>query len=112
MKTSMLLIAALFVVTACTSKDDLKKLIKDYIDCEWDHKTIINKLDKDYLEQMDAAGLMFWCLIKGNPTAENMAAHLWVRIEEFLGQEEQLKDLRLKKIELYETDDSKAVIEI
>ena len=29
MKTSMLLIAALFVVTACTSKDDLKKLIKD-----------------------------------------------------------------------------------
>jgi protein-disulfide isomerase len=29
MKTSMLLIAALFVGTACTSKDDLKKLIKD-----------------------------------------------------------------------------------
>jgi protein-disulfide isomerase len=29
MKTSMLLVAALFVATACTSKDDLKKLIKE-----------------------------------------------------------------------------------
>jgi 6-pyruvoyltetrahydropterin/6-carboxytetrahydropterin synthase len=75
---------------------DIKKIVKMYIDDEWDHTLILNKLDPIYklLEDQD---IRMYILDK-NPTVEYMSMIIYNRLKELLP-----KTVQMKQITIWET---------
>lgn len=83
---------------------DLKALIKEIIIEPLDHRLILQRADEMNEELHNtASGEESIVFVDYNPTAENMA-------QDFLKQLKE-RDPRIKKVILYETDDSFAIAE-
>lgn len=86
---------------------DLKQIFKDNVDAEFDHKTLLYKDDR--LNQAIASALpedddqIVWTAF--NPTAENIAAAIYLIFESRLPRERNLQVIRVR---LYETPTSYA----
>ena len=79
---------------------EIKKMIGGWLDTNWDHNTILHKDDMlvDVLVK-DAMAMKVPYVMAVNPTAENMADHLFELFCPCLKD----KGMTLKKIKIYET---------
>lgn len=80
---------------------DVKKDIKSWIDSHWDHGSILNKNDIEFIDLLLRQGNTCY-LMNTNPTAENMCRELFDVIED-MGYEEILES-----VSIYETPTSMA----
>lgn len=78
----------------------VKRVLGKWVDNNWDHNAIFHKDDKilgDVIEKTTGQKIYY---LENNPTAENMAEHLFKEIFPKLLEE---YDIVLDKIKLYET---------
>ncbi len=97
-------------ITAATSELDeigmvadfglLKTIMKNWIDVNIDHNVILYKNDHNLGEHISQSTGQSVYYLDSNPTAENIALHLWNDIIPFLFAESLF---RILKIRLYET---------
>ena len=55
----------------------VKELIGGWIDAHWDHTLLLHPSDPQLAHLQETEERPPYTMIEGNPTAENMAAHLW-----------------------------------
>lgn len=79
----------------------LKKYVKDYLDENFDHKTIIYEKD-ERAEVLKSLGAR---IVSYNPTAENMAEKIWEDLNCLFGDEEYFVEL----VSVEETTNNKAL---
>jgi len=84
--------------------NDVKKGIGQWIDDNWDHALILNEDDNELVGFLPVTFKQY--VMKGNPTAENMAIFLLT-----LGKELYKDDVELFKVEVFENDKSVAIAE-
>ena len=87
---------------------DIKKILVEWLETEWDHKTLIYSCDPilDLLERVlpkDNVIRTAWI-----PTSENMASYLLNEI----GPVELPSNAKLVQVEIYETSKCKATIKL
>ena len=80
-------------VTACSSKLDtlgrvidfgvIKEVLGSWVDEKWDHGTIVNQDDGEIINLCNEQNWKLY-ILKNNPTAENMAEHLYLKGNELL----------------------------
>lgn len=78
----------------------IKQKLKKWIDNNWDHNTILNTQDQTlgmHISKITGQKIFY---LQNNPTAENMASYLLVRICPTIFNEENAQCIR---INLYET---------
>lgn len=99
----------------------VKTRLKAWIDEKWDHNSILHendplikfgrkmKQDKLWKSEFEQFGGKEPYLLKCNPTAENMAEHLFNVIHEFLENElAQIEGLAIDSVTIQETEDCSA----
>lgn len=79
----------------------LKKYVKNYLDENFDHKTIIYEKD----ERAEALKSLGARIVSYNPTAENMAEKIWKDLNSLFGDEEYFVEL----VSVEETANNKAL---
>lgn len=79
----------------------LKKYVKDYLDENFDHKTIIYEKD-ERAEMLKSLGAR---IVPYNPTAENMAEKIWKDLNSLFEEEEFFVEL----VSVEETTNNKAL---
>lgn len=85
---------------------DLKKKLGGWIEKNWDHNTILNKADKKLGEAISLITVQKIYYIDGEPTVENLAAHLKEEICPKI-----LPDVKCVKLRLYDNPDAFVEIE-
>jgi len=83
----------------------IKRTVGEWLDSEWDHKSILKEgsfgiMGQDFIVVDEVA------LMKQNPTAENMAAHLYGIAYQYLVDAELTGRVELDKVRVYETPTS------
>ena len=87
----------------------IKEIAGDWIDKYWDHSFLINEKDIKLVEIQNVLSKNKPCFIcPFNPTAENMAQYLLRVVFPDLFKDE---DIEICKIELFETENCKVVVE-
>lgn len=79
---------------------ELKNIVKDWIDANWDHNIILNLQDKklgDYISESTGQKVYY---IDVNPTAENMVLHLKSEVFPKLFKN---ANFSINKVKLFET---------
>jgi 6-pyruvoyltetrahydropterin/6-carboxytetrahydropterin synthase len=79
----------------------LKEAIGGWIESHWDHGFILHESDQEALDAVQKVAGQRLYLMKVNPTAENMAAHL---LNEIAPRELEGTDVQVVKVELWETE--------
>jgi 6-pyruvoyltetrahydropterin/6-carboxytetrahydropterin synthase len=79
----------------------LKESIGAWIETHWDHGFILYEKDTEGIEAMQRIAGQKLYLMQGNPTAENMAAHL---LHVVAPRELSGTDVQVVKVELWETE--------
>jgi len=90
---------------------DIKVLVGNWIDSNWDHNMILNSDDPVllYLCKDEANERKPYILTKTNPTAENMAEHLWEAVHMLLKGYNKKNPgyyVGVVRVRLYETPNS------
>lgn len=80
---------------------DMKKLLGTWIDKNWDHGFVVFSEDEEVKQIMRVTNGQKWHSIPANPTAENMANYLLLRICPFLFKDTSIE---IFKIVLHETE--------
>jgi len=78
---------------------DIKRVVKEFIDTNWDHKMLLRR-DDPLVEEFQKRGDPVY-LFDENPTAETFAKHLYEMSKE--------KGLPVHEVRFYETPNSAAV---
>lgn len=78
---------------------EVKKIVKDWIDSNWDHAFLMNSEDPlgEVLQRFDPTLRIFY-FQKSDPTAERMAEYLYTVLRQNLP-----KDVRIRTVSVYET---------
>lgn len=79
----------------------LKEAIGGWIESHWDHGFILHEGDAEALDAVKHVAGQRLYLMKANPTAENMAAHL---LHDIAPRELEGTDVQVVKVELWETE--------
>jgi len=84
----------------------IRKIIKNWIDNNWDHSTLVNPKDYDLIEFLTNQGDRHFIMPDGYTTsAESMAKFLYLKIRELI---EFDHGASLKEVTVYETPTSSA----
>jgi 6-pyruvoyltetrahydropterin/6-carboxytetrahydropterin synthase len=93
--------------------DDITRFFDQWVQDHWDHCTLVSSDDAVLLDFVKTHQQKYYVFPEGKTTTvENMARHLFVRIEGIMHQHPDVfgSDLTLAKLTLWETKSSSATI--
>ncbi len=91
---------------------ELKRLFKGWIDEHWDHGFIVFEKDRETIRAVTSVTPHKIYLLADNPTAENIARHLLEVVAPKLLAGMPGYDLQVKRVAVWETDDSCAEVSL